>query len=307
MHAAAPIHAMIDISDGLTSDLGHILDESGEARRDARCRAPFRSTPTPTQLSAEDGRPPLDHALNDGEDFELCLVVARRGGRTTPRRAHRTTSPCTGSARSSRRRVWLRRNRRPGSMPIDPADSTISRRASYRIDDPHPGYLDHSPRAPSTGIESLGRRHRCGSGGHRRMVEPGTVIGLVGPLGAGKTRLAARSPKRSASIRRAIASPTFVLDPRVRGPNPGLPLRRLSARRRRGRSRPWGRRLLGMADGLCLVEWADRVADRLPADAGRSHRADGSDAAGPRRASAAAADSVAPTAPGVVEHGSSRL
>ena len=27
-------------------------------------------------MGRRDGRAPLDHALNDGEDFELCLVVA---------------------------------------------------------------------------------------------------------------------------------------------------------------------------------------------------------------------------------------
>ena len=74
LHAEAPIHAMIDLSDGLTSDLGHILEESGHLgailEADAiPIHADVRS------LSADDGRTALDHALNDGEDFELCLVV----------------------------------------------------------------------------------------------------------------------------------------------------------------------------------------------------------------------------------------
>ena len=29
-------------------------------------------------MRRRDGRSPLDHALNDGEDFELCLTMARR-------------------------------------------------------------------------------------------------------------------------------------------------------------------------------------------------------------------------------------
>jgi thiamine-monophosphate kinase len=74
LHAAAPIHALIDISDGLASDLGHILEASGGlgALLDAGA---IPVHPDAHAASAEDGRTPLDHALNDGEDFELCLVV----------------------------------------------------------------------------------------------------------------------------------------------------------------------------------------------------------------------------------------
>jgi thiamine-monophosphate kinase len=65
---------MIDISDGLSSDLGHILDESGRigAILDADA-IPIH--PDARAASALDGRSPLDHALNDGEDFELCFTV----------------------------------------------------------------------------------------------------------------------------------------------------------------------------------------------------------------------------------------
>ena len=92
LHQAAPIHAMIDISDGLSSDLGHILAESGGLGAVLDGRA------IPIHADARDNEPTamarraLDHALNDGEDFELCLVVAADDADRLARRP-----PCPGA------------------------------------------------------------------------------------------------------------------------------------------------------------------------------------------------------------------
>lgn len=70
-----PLHSLIDLSDGLASDLGHILEQSGGlgATIDADA-VPIH--PDAQTLADRSGRSPLEHALSDGEDFELCLAVA---------------------------------------------------------------------------------------------------------------------------------------------------------------------------------------------------------------------------------------
>jgi thiamine-monophosphate kinase len=75
LHERYQLHAGIDVSDGLSVDLAHLVEESG-------CGAVIRMEAVPIsddarRLAAEraDGSTPLDHALTDGEDFELILAV----------------------------------------------------------------------------------------------------------------------------------------------------------------------------------------------------------------------------------------
>ncbi len=73
--ARVPIHAMIDLSDGLASDLRHILAESGgTGARIIAANVPIH--PDAVALAHTSARSPLEHALSDGEDFELCLTLA---------------------------------------------------------------------------------------------------------------------------------------------------------------------------------------------------------------------------------------
>tara|TARA_B100000809_G_scaffold261660_1_gene310980 strand:- start:3875 stop:4825 length:951 start_codon:yes stop_codon:yes gene_type:complete len=67
------VHAATDVSDGLLRDLGHIADSSELAARLTLETVPI--APTAHQLSRDSGLPPLEHALSDGEDFELLLAV----------------------------------------------------------------------------------------------------------------------------------------------------------------------------------------------------------------------------------------
>ncbi len=67
-------HAMIDISDGLSSDLAHVAIESGVGAVVEESLIPI--SPDAATMSKADGRAPADHALNDGEDFELLATMS---------------------------------------------------------------------------------------------------------------------------------------------------------------------------------------------------------------------------------------
>ena len=68
------IHSAIDISDGLTLDLHRLATESRLGATIVEAKIPIADDAV--TLSQHSGRSPLDHALTDGEDFELLFSLA---------------------------------------------------------------------------------------------------------------------------------------------------------------------------------------------------------------------------------------
>jgi thiamine-monophosphate kinase len=69
------LHAGIDASDGLSIDLAHLADESGCGAVVEMAAVPVADDARRLADKLADGSTPLDHALGDGEDFELILAV----------------------------------------------------------------------------------------------------------------------------------------------------------------------------------------------------------------------------------------
>ncbi len=95
--------------------------------------------------------------------------------------------------------------------------------------------------------------------------EPGLVVGLVGPLGAGKTRLVRATATALGADPSSVSSPTFVLIQEYLG---RLPVYHFDTYRLRDvrAFADLGAEEYFSGDGVCFVEWADRVASELPRD-----------------------------------------
>ena len=77
LHQRVSLHAMIDISDGLATDLRHLMHESHVGALIEAATIPIHDD-VDTSLSAAER---LRHALTDGEDFELLIAVSPEDGR----------------------------------------------------------------------------------------------------------------------------------------------------------------------------------------------------------------------------------
>ncbi len=107
--------------------------------------------------------------------------------------------------------------------------------------------------------EALGRRLG-------ELLFPGAVVALVGPMGAGKTHLV-RAVAEGLGIANAdvVNSPTFVL---IQEYDARLPIYHFDAYRLHSEREflDLGVDEYFVSDGVCLVEWADKVEMALPAE-----------------------------------------
>jgi len=119
---------------------------------------------------------------------------------------------------------------------------------------PAAGILDsHAPRQTRAIGRALGAA-----------AEPGTLLALVGPLGAGKTELA-KGVAEGLGVESVVNSPTFVLMNEHAG---RLRLFHVDAYRLDHPDEAFAAGLLDErgASGVTVVEWADRLGSLLPAE-----------------------------------------
>lgn len=70
-----PLHAGMDVSDGLALDLSRLAAASGLGAELAVDHVPIAAAAREFAECTKSGRSPLEHALSDGEDFELILAA----------------------------------------------------------------------------------------------------------------------------------------------------------------------------------------------------------------------------------------
>lgn len=97
--------AMIDISDGLSSDLKHLCDESGVGALVDASQIPI--DPLVTELSGRRALDPLMLALHGGEDFELLFTVRSEMVGKLPKRVDGVSLTRIGAIREAGQGVQI--------------------------------------------------------------------------------------------------------------------------------------------------------------------------------------------------------
>jgi thiamine-monophosphate kinase len=112
------VHAMMDCSDGLLTDLGHVCRESGVGARVSLERLPL--APGAEAAARALGRDPLEWATGGGEDYELLLTCDPAAVDRLSREFRRSTgTPLTviGEVEAGPAAIrWLGRNGQPVTM-----------------------------------------------------------------------------------------------------------------------------------------------------------------------------------------------
>jgi thiamine-monophosphate kinase len=107
--------ALTDLSDGLSTDLGHICEASGVGARVYADRIPGPNVPQSGRLS---GARSLDHALHGGEDYELLFTASPRQASQIPHRFQGIPLHRIGEIRSSKGMLLLESSGR--AKPLKP-------------------------------------------------------------------------------------------------------------------------------------------------------------------------------------------
>jgi thiamine-monophosphate kinase len=73
-----PVHALMDLSDGLAGDLAHILKASGVGAEILKSALPVSRAAKLRAKAGSAAKPAVIAALTDGEDFELLFTIASK-------------------------------------------------------------------------------------------------------------------------------------------------------------------------------------------------------------------------------------